>query len=192
MRLLCTADQPSHAGAGPDEGARLQRVDPLQLLGGGPPGVTGHIEHLATYHPRRASRTGQLPDEGRGQLGVLDAPQGLEGHGQQRVPRQQGHGLAEHHVIGGLAPPELVIVHTGQVIVDQRVGVNHFHSGGGAKALLPPHGALTAHYPRGKEQQERPEALAPGEDAVPHRLVDPTWRALRRREVRIKGRVNPL
>ena len=50
--------------------------------------------------------------------------------GEQPVAGEDRHVLAEGHVAGGLAAAQLVVVHRGQVVVDQRVGVDHLDRGG--------------------------------------------------------------
>ena len=60
-----------------------------------------------------------------------------EGQRQERVPGQDGDGFAEHLVVGGNAAAEVVVVHRGQVVVDQRVGVDHLHRAGGGHHLRP-------------------------------------------------------
>ncbi len=52
--------------------------------------------------------------------------QDLEGEGKETVAGQDGGGLVEPPVGGGLAPAKVVVVHAGQVVVDQRVGVQGF------------------------------------------------------------------
>ena len=48
----------------------------------------------------------------------------------QRVSRQQRGGFAEFDMTGGLAPAQNVVVHAGQVIVHQGIGMDHFDCGG--------------------------------------------------------------
>ncbi len=61
-----------------------------------------------------------------GRLGrALEAGQHLEGAGLQRVAGQDGDGLAKGHVAGGLAAAQVVVVEGRQVVVDERVGVEH-------------------------------------------------------------------
>ena len=57
--------------------------------------------------------------------------QHLEGQRLQRVAGQDGGGLVELLVTGGLAAPEIVVVHGRQVVVDQRIGVQEFDGAGG-------------------------------------------------------------
>ncbi len=45
--------------------------------------------------------------------------QHLKGRGEQAVPGQNSRGLAIHHVVGGAAPAQVVVVHGGQVVVNE-------------------------------------------------------------------------
>ena len=49
---------------------------------------------------------------------------------QEAVAGKNGHGFAEHLVIGGFSAPQVVVVHGGQVIVNKGVGVDEFQSAG--------------------------------------------------------------
>ena len=57
--------------------------------------------------------------------GAVEPGQHFKGAGLQRVAGQNGDGLAEGHVAGGLAAAQIVVVQSRQVVVDQRVGVQH-------------------------------------------------------------------
>ncbi len=81
--------------------------------------------------PERAGRSrnplddAQLP---RGQIGVGAgarlARQQRKGLGEQAIAGQDGDAVAVHHVQGRPAPPQRVVVHRRQVVVNERVGVN--------------------------------------------------------------------
>jgi hypothetical protein len=55
----------------------------------------------------------------------------LEGEALQRVAREERRGLVELHVAGGLAAAQDVVVHAGQVVVDERVRMDHLDRGRG-------------------------------------------------------------
>jgi len=44
----------------------------------------------------------------------------------QGVSRENGDGLAERLMAGGTPAPQVVVVERGQIVVDQRIGVEHF------------------------------------------------------------------
>ena len=56
--------------------------------------------------------------------------QHLEGEREQRVARQNRHGVAENFVAGGNAAPQIVVIERGQIVVNQRIGVNQFQRAG--------------------------------------------------------------
>jgi hypothetical protein len=62
---------------------------------------------------------------------------------------------------------EVVVVHGGQVVVDQRVRVDHLHRAGRRHDVV--HAAADRLGPGNDE--DRAQTLAPGEDAVAHGLV---------------------
>ena len=51
----------------------------------------------------------------------------FESEREQRVARQNGGCLVERDMNRGLPAPQVVIVHAGQIVVDQRMGVDAFH-----------------------------------------------------------------
>ena len=91
----------------------------------------------------------------------------LEGLGQQGVTGQDGDSFAEDLVVGGIAAPEVVIVHGRQVVVDQGIGVDHLHGAGGWQGPL----RIAAHRLAGRQHQDRPDPLAAGKDRVAHGLM---------------------
>ena len=65
----------------------------------------------------------------------------LVGEGLERVSGEDGDGFAENDVAGGLAAAEIVVVERRQIVVDERIGVQHldgcaevFYSGEGIAA----------------------------------------------------------
>ena len=59
--------------------------------------------------------------------------QHLEGAGLQGVAGQDGGGLVEGAVARRLAAAQVVVVHRRQVVVDQRIGVQHLDRGSDAR-----------------------------------------------------------
>ena len=94
-----------------------------------------HVDHLAAGHAARAGgvrqRQHQLAAGLRVGMGV-GLGQDLEGAGLQGVAGQDGGGFVEGAVGAGLAAAQIVVVHGGQVVVHQAVGVQHFDAGGDA------------------------------------------------------------
>jgi hypothetical protein len=134
-------------------------------------GVGFRIQHLAADHAFHGS--GGLRDEtddlyhGRG--GRIEPGQRFVGLGLQGIAGQDGDGLAKGHVAGGFAAAKVVVVEGGKVVVDERVGVEHFD--GCAEPLNAArqfarngHGCLHG--------QHRPQTLAAGKGGVAHGAVD--------------------
>src|SRR5690606_27231972 len=111
--------QPLHAGDAAQVVAHAQQVD-----------------HLAAGHAARArghgQAGGQLAADGRILVGVL-VQDDVEGGGLQGVAGEDGGGLVIGPVHGGTAPAHVVVVHAGQVVVDQAVGVNALQGAGRAE-----------------------------------------------------------
>ena len=61
--------------------------------------------------------------------GKRPRPSTRECRGLQRIAGQERHRLAVLHVAGGLAAPQRVVVHAGEVVVHERIGVDHLDRG---------------------------------------------------------------
>ena len=162
------------ADAGADERAGLGAVDGLDLLRGNFPAHGLQVGHLAGEHPAAgAGGGGKLLDDLRAPAGVGEAQAGeeFEGQRQQGVAGQEGDGLAELLVAGGLAAAQVVVVERGQVVVDERVGVDELQ-GAGQVVDAPKLRSLLAQGGGGFEAKDGTEALAAGEDGVAHGAVE--------------------
>ena len=125
------------------------------------------VHHLAAHQPRCPRRQRELPHHLQQPLGGHPgAAQGhhLEGPGQQGVAGQDGIGLTEHLVVCWPTPAQVVVVHGGEVVMDERHGVNHLqrHRGGQGQVALPT-GEL-----KGRQTEDRPQPLAPGQQGITH------------------------
>ena len=63
----------------------------------------------------------------------------LEGEGQQRVAGEDGGRLVEGLVGGGLAPPQVVVIHGGQVVMHQRIAMHAFERRAGPERPVARH-----------------------------------------------------
>jgi hypothetical protein len=86
----------------------------------------------------------------------------------QGIAHQQGGGLVELDVAGGLAPAQVVVVHAGQVVVGQGVNVDQFHRAGGPFDQF----GVGAHRLAGGEGQHGPHPLATPQDHIAHGGVE--------------------
>ncbi len=106
-----------------------RRRPPVALQLGSPFGL--EVGHLAGHHPRRAGRLGQDPHAlERRRPGPDLARHHLERQRQEPVARQDRRGLVKRPVTGRPAAPQVVVVHRRQVVVNQRISVNHLERTG--------------------------------------------------------------
>ena len=102
----------------------------------------GQINHLAADHARPPGRIGQGCDEAAPYFSIgmgLFITKNTKGKGKQAVPGENRRGLVELYVTGVLAAPQIVIVHGRQIIMNQRIGMHHFHGRGHAKGAVGRH-----------------------------------------------------
>ena len=85
----------------------------------------------------------------------------------QPVPREDRDILAEGHMAGGLATAQPVVVHRGEVVVDQRVGMDQLDRPRQRQHLA----TLQPHRLGGGERKHGTDPLAAGQQRVAHRLV---------------------
>ena len=136
------------------------------------PGCAGGVGH---ERDRREPPAGQLLGRDRGGCGRFAREQ-RERLRQQRVAGENRHALAEDDVGRRAAAAQRVVVHRGQIVVDERIGVDQFQRArGGKREGVRVREAFAAAFRdrlRGREDEHRPQPLAAGEEAVAHRLAD--------------------
>ncbi len=170
QRLDVRAPENGAGFGGPDEErAGLQRLQVGDVIEVERPrrGLGGHVERLAADHAHRAGGLRQPQDQPRLQPRLdraLRRGEKLEGEGLQRVAGQDRGRLIPFHVHGRLAAAQRVVVHAGQVVVHQAVGVDAFDRGGGAQRLP----GRDAEDRRALDREEGAEALAAAEHRMPH------------------------
>ena len=134
-------------------------------------GLRRQVDRLAAGHPVRAGGARERAGERRAHARVR-MPRGrrdrLESERQQRIADQDRRRLVEGDVAGGLAAPEIVVVHRRQVVVDEGVGVHHLDGGGGVDRPRARHVEEVG----AREDQEGAQPLAAGEERIAHRLVE--------------------
>ena len=85
------------------------------------------INHLPSHHASyRPDGMGEFMNDLQGALRspIAGAGDGFKGQGQQSVTGKNRGGLAENHVGSGLAAPQVVVVESRQIVVNQRVRVD--------------------------------------------------------------------
>ena len=126
-----TSDEGAARNGGRDQGAGLQIVEFLELVGGKHAAFGGDVPHLAFNHAGMAGGPGYQDHDLGPQTRLLALSQGLlgqdlKGVGQQRIPRQYGRCFVKGFVAGRFAASQVVIIHGRQIIVNQGIGVDHF------------------------------------------------------------------
>ena len=164
------------AGAGDDQG-NLEGVG--EQGAGLEPLHAGHaaevvadaqqVDHLAAGHAARAAGQRQpgrqFAAHGGIVVGVL-MQQDVEGGGLEGVAGEDGGGLVIGLVHRGATAADVVVVHTGQVVMDQAVGVDAFEGAGGAQ-----HRPFLDVEQIGRLQREEgPQPLAGAQRRVAHGL----------------------
>lgn len=92
----------------------------------------------------------------------------VEGFGLEGVTGEDGDGFAKDFVRGGATTTEVVVVHGGEVVVNEGVGVEELGGAGGEEGVLL--GAATGFG--GGEGEDGTKPFATREDGVTHGFVD--------------------
>ncbi len=165
--------EPTELAARRDESPRLGPVERHQLVELGRPTRQAKIEHLPAHHPARAGRPREgadlLDDGGRRERSLGEQ---LEGHGEQRVAHEDRGGLVELDVHGRTTAALVVVVHRGQVVVHERVGVHQLdrrRCGQGEGPI----GIGARDRLESGDHPGRTHALAPAEHGVGEGAVEP-------------------
>jgi len=168
----------AHSAGGADEGSGFHAVDTLEVfeggLGGGGFGFFGvaGIEDLSADHAFDAGGVGEFFDEFDGEFGFGDAGgEEFKGEGVEAVAGEDGEAFAVDFVVGGATAPEVVVVHGGEVIMDEGEAVDHFEGGGGghgdAEGAVLAAGGLVA-----EEDEGGSDAFAGAEEGIGHGVVE--------------------
>ena len=86
----------------------------------------------------------------------------------QRVAGKRCHRHAVNHVVRRLAAAQRIVVHAGQIVVDQRIGMHHFQRAGKRQRSEVVQPAQTRKFQR----QHRAQPLSAGEQAVAHGFIE--------------------
>ena len=129
------------------------------------------VHHLSADHAvDGASGVRDLRNDGHTRLGrALQLGEDFVGVGLQAVPGENRDGIAKHFVGGGAAAAQVIVVEGRQVVVDERVGMQHFQRG--AQVLDAGRNA-TGDNASGFHAEDGAQAFASGKYAVAHRLMN--------------------
>ena len=148
-------------------------MDVAHEPGGGLAALCGNIQRLAAHQLLGAGGVTQTAhrfhDARRGHAVVCEARQLLERERQQRVAREHAQRLAELPVRRQPAAPVVVVVHGGQVVVDQRERVRALDRHGSGQRARP----RSSHRLARGQREQRPHPLARRERGVAERLAQP-------------------
>ena len=112
---------------------------------------------------------GDFGEHGDAAIGVNGCGgNGFEREREKSITRKNCRGFAELFVGSGLAAAKIVVVERGEIVVDERVGVNEFDGASGIVRGCD----VRIEDASGFEAQNWADAFTAGEDAVTHGLVD--------------------
>ena len=169
-------DDGCHVDGRLEDDARLGTVQDFHAFpADGHVAVGCQVEGLAADHAGRSGRSG---DDGDAAVQFVRcnaflAGHELEGKGQQAVTGQGSQAGTVDDVVRRLAPAQVVVIHTGQVVVDQGIRMDTFQSAGQSRIGR---GILFQGFDR-RQQKDRADALASGQQAVAHGLKQLPLRA---------------
>ena len=132
------------------------------------PALALKVEHLSADHAVRAGRAAHLGDDGdeRFRGSALLAQHDLEGERQQSVACEHRDSIAKNLVVRGLAASIVVVVHRGQIVVNQGIRMNHLN---GASRRQEGRAILADGISR-RHQEHGAQTFAARHEAVFHRL----------------------
>src|SRR5579872_5627398 len=148
-----------------------------------------HVDHLPASHPTGTRGRSQPHDQLAPRLRVrmrVRLRQHLECAGLERVARQDRRRLIERLVRGRLAPAQIVVVHRRQIVMHQRIAVQHLD-----RRRYPRRTGLRhREQGRGLHHQERPHPLAATQRRIAHRLRQTPFRPFHGRQQRCQRSLN--
>ena len=113
---------------------------------------------------------GQFGDEIGGRVAAVGFCPGDGGKsfGEKAITREYCDRFAEDAVIGGAAATKIIIIHAGEIVVNQGVGVNAFDGASGGNC----EGLVSSNSPSGGEAEDGTQAFASCEKTVAHGSVN--------------------
>jgi hypothetical protein len=102
--------------------------------------------------PQLSKEVADLVARGRALAGQQE-----KGLGEERIAGEDGQSFAVNDMAGGTSAPQVIIIHAGQIVVNEGIGVDEFEGAGGWPNL----GGGASAGLGGGESEERAEAFAP-------------------------------
>lgn len=181
-------DAADFAGAG-DEACGFLAVDVDEACGIGGKGFCGEVFNLSADNALAAAGGGEFEDEGVGGMreGGMGFGHPLAGEGEEGVAGEEGVGFSELDVGGGFSAAEVVIVHAGQVIMHEGIGMEEFECEGGAECA----GGVASHGLADGESEDGPQTFSAIEAGVAHGLMNDSGMGIGGGEVGIQSGIHP-
>ena len=174
-----TAQNAAHLHGRDDHVAGLHPLDAQHIVERRRSAFRREIPRLSADHAGSTGAAGEAldqPDAHR-RVGVRCLRgKNLKGSAEQRITRKDRRGRVIGRPDAGLAAPQPVVVHVGQVVMHQRIGMYHFERRAGRHAGLGGHPVHAGHH----AQQVRPQPLAAAQRPMPHGCQQPVRRAAKR------------
>ena len=114
--------------------------------------------------------------------------QNLKRDGQQGVACQHRRHFVKGDMGGGATAPQIIVIHAGQIVMHQRIGVQHFDGRAGAQGVAVIHPEQAG----GMQHQERPQPLAAGEGGIAHGFLNAALGAMGAWQHRFEGCIHRL
>ena len=168
--LRCAAQDRTCFHAPFDERSGLEALQADHRVDFGPL-LRKQVKHLTASHSRAARSQCQITHELASDCAVgvgCAVGEYLEGQRVQRIARQNGRGLAEGLMNRRLAPPQVIVVHAGKVVMDQRMNVDAFHCQPCAQRRSPRHSEQIAC----SNHEKGPEPFPTRDRGMTHRLIE--------------------
>ncbi len=135
-----------------------------------------HIHHLATDHAGMTRSLRQTHNEIATHEGIamrLRRTQQRKRMRQKRITREDRGGFIESLVHRRFAAAQIVVVHRGQIVMDERIGVNAFHRRSDAAERTAIHAEQTACL----QDKESAQPLAATKRRIAHGLQHAAFRS---------------
>jgi hypothetical protein len=146
-------------------------MDLLKLLLGQAALLPGKVQNLSGYHAMLSCGTGKNGDAAKHSISRgFHLRQYSKGCGLERISGQSCQILAIDLVAGQSAPAIVVVVHTGKIVVDQGIGVDHLNGPSCRKCRF----RHPAYCLAKREAQDWAKPLSSCQEAVAHGLQQNT------------------
>ena len=127
---ITAADDYAHGAGGTQKRRRLAVLQRVEARAVDRFSFAFEVDHLSADHTQNAGGIRQRFCRRHHSVSrhILCRKHHLKGARQQRVARQECHRLAESDMCGGFSAAQRTVVHAGQIVMHQRIAVDHFHA----------------------------------------------------------------